>query len=71
MNTFIFCSGRGKDFVIQGENAQDAWSNLVEREKDNGTLWRCHDVYCNKYAITKLGFQFMVSGDYNEVISHA
>jgi hypothetical protein len=56
MKTYLFASLRGDDFEIQGESPEDAWRNLVEKEKDNGSLWKTSDVMRNKYAVRHEGF---------------
>lgn len=51
MKTFEFASLRGKNFRIQGETVEQAYANLVEREKDEGTLWRLHDIHMVEHCI--------------------
>ena len=41
MKTFQFASVRGNDFVSTGKDVNEAWENLVKKEKDNGR----HDKY--------------------------
>ena len=59
MTTYIFASLRGQDFEIEGSSPIDAWNNLCEREKDEGTLWRCFDEYRNKTAVDQFGFSYL------------
>jgi hypothetical protein len=71
---YEFQSVRGKNFLVEGDNPQQAWRNLVNREKDNGTLWRCSDSYCNQYAVEHCGFTYLDSDNhyspvYKEVLT--
>lgn len=56
MKTYVFASCRGNDFVIQGDAPEEAWKALVQREMDNGNLWRCNDSYRNEFACENEGF---------------
>ena len=60
MNHYTFASCRGPDFEIDGENPQEAWEKLVEREKDNGTIWRASDPYMVQ-ALIKEGWKQLLS----------
>lgn len=53
---YIFASLRGSDFETEGDDPLGAWYSLVDREKDNGTLWRCHDERRNRFAVEREGF---------------
>lgn len=57
MYTFKFASCRGADFTVQGDSPKDAYTRLVDREMENGTLWRLHDTIRNTFAIQKQGFR--------------
>lgn len=56
MPKFVFASLRGDDFESEGENVFEAYRNLCEREKDNGTLWRLFDDSRIEKAIELEGF---------------
>ena len=59
MKNYLFASLLGDNFKINGENPWDAWFNLVQREKNNGTLWRVSDEFRNEEAVEKEGFTFL------------
>lgn len=56
---YVFASLRDQDFMIEGNDPKDAWLRLVEREKDNGSLWKTSDAYRNKCAVVKQGFSYL------------
>ena len=59
MAIYEFASLRGNSFVIEGNDAEGAWKNLCLREKENGSLWKTSDIYCNIAHVNKLGFSFL------------
>lgn len=59
MNTYEFASLRGNNFIIDGYTPNDAWNRLVERERDNGSLWKTSDKYCNQAHVNNFGFSFL------------
>ena len=61
MAKYKFASLRGSDFVIEGDTPQDAWNNLCEREKNNGSLWKTQDRFRNKNAVHKQKFKYLDS----------
>lgn len=67
MKLYEFASLRGPNFFIHGINPQDAWEKLVEREKDNGTIWRCHDIYMVAHHLT-IGFINLNGVAYREIV---
>lgn len=58
---YIFASLRGPDFVISGNDPEDAWIRLCEREKDNGSLWKTSCKYRNAAAVKREGFSYLFS----------
>lgn len=58
MKKFMIASVRGKDFEIEGTDFANAWQNLCEREKDNGSLWKAMDSHRVKAAVERCGFTF-------------
>lgn len=64
---YLFASLRGKDFEIEGATPQEAWENLVEREKDSGSLWKAFDPVRNGFAVEKQGFEKLGEVAYKEV----
>lgn len=58
MNTYIFASLRGNDFTSEGKDVSDAYKNLCDKEKDNGSLWKLSDIHRNKTAVEKQGFKY-------------
>lgn len=65
MNRYKFASVRGADFEAQGETPCDAFENLLQQEKDNGSLWRLHDPLRIKTAIAKEGFSMLKCNGYS------
>ena len=59
MKTYLFASLFGVDFKIQGTSPENAWQNLVEREKETGSIWKTSDWTRNKTAVEKQGFSFL------------
>ena len=67
MNHYTFASCRGRNFEIAGNTPKEAWEKLVEREKDNGTLWRASDPYMVK-ELTNKDWKFLrASGGFGGV----
>lgn len=64
MKTFEFASLRGDDFIAHGETAEEAWKNLVDAEKDNGSIWKTSDPLRNKCAVELQGFSLMESENF-------
>lgn len=58
MNAYFIASVRGNDFLAEGNTPDQAWRNLCDKEKDNGSLWKTSDSYRNKTAVLKQGFTF-------------
>lgn len=56
MPKYLIASVRGKDFEAEGNSPEEAWLNLCEAEKDNGSLWRTKDIYRNQKAVKLEGF---------------
>lgn len=63
MNTYLIASVRGNDFLAEGNTPDQAWSNLCDKEKDNGSLWKTSDSHRNKTAVLKQGFTFFDASD--------
>lgn len=63
MNTklylYRFASLRGPDFESIGTSPKDALCNLLNRIKDDGTVWRMHDEYRNMHAVKEEGYSLM------------
>ena len=75
MKTFQFASVRGNDFVSTGKDVNEAWENLVKKEKDNGSLWKTSDAHRNRAAAAIQGFTLVdlkapEKGAYKEVTSN-
>lgn len=64
---YLFASLRGEDFEIEGATPQEAWENLVEREKDSGSLWKAFDPVRNRFAVEMQGFEKLGEVAYKEV----
>lgn len=56
---YKFATVRGADFVIEGNDPKDAWLRLIEREKNNGSLWKTGDKFRNEWAVVKQGFSYL------------
>lgn len=56
MAIYHFAANRGDDFVSEEISPINAWNNLVLREQEKGTIWRCLDEYRNRCAIERQGF---------------
>lgn len=63
MNRYLIASVRGSDFVAEGITPQEAWKNLCEKEKDNGSLWKTGDSLRNKTAVAIECFTFFDASD--------
>lgn len=63
MNRYFIASLRGSDFVAEGNTPEEAWENLCEKEKDNGSLWKTGDSHRNKTAVATEGFTFFDPND--------
>jgi hypothetical protein len=50
---YEFASLRGDNFIAEGNTPEDAYKNLVEQEKDEGTLWRLSDPYLVEHCIRR------------------
>lgn len=50
MKLFIFASVRGADFQSFGKDVHEAYKNLVEKEKHNGSLWKLQDKIRNQWC---------------------
>lgn len=61
---YEFCSLRGNNFRAEGNTPEEAWENLVEQEKNEGSLWRCNDYHCNRHAVQNGRFKCLISNDY-------
>lgn len=59
MNTYIFASLRGSDFIAYGETPEIAYQNLCDEERENGSLWKLFDVHRNQCAVNKQGFSYL------------
>lgn len=56
---YAFASLRGDDFVISGDDPEEAWFNLCEREKNNGSLWKTSCEHRNAAAVDQEGFSYL------------
>ena len=56
---YAFASVRGADFVISGNDPEDAWLRLCEREKHNGSLWKTSCEHRNATAVDREGFSYL------------
>lgn len=68
MKKYLFASLRGDDFEIEGNTPEEAWQNLCEREKDNGSLWKTQDECRNRCAVEKQGFSWLGCVAYKECV---
>lgn len=66
LHTYLIASLRGPDFEIQAATPENAWHKLVEREKENGVLWRTSDKFRNNAAVKSQGFTFYDPSDHTK-----
>lgn len=72
MKLFLFASLRGNNFKVTGNDVNDAWNKLCEREKDSGNMWKTSDPTRNICAVAFEGFTYIdvnnpSAGAYKEI----